>query len=195
LVARANLQWGTMKPIRSSAISYVIFRLDIGGEDSLLLLQHPKWGDWSLVGGHIEPGEGPLDAARREAEEELPPLKSGEDFAISPLPFAHVTWGPVESRSAAQKPTTYSAWFFSAEFLRPPTDALHDVELRTIAAIPLTKLRLDSWPPELTEVLAQLVRSFGDLKQVPMAWPAPLPANALPAFAGSHLEAKARASA
>ncbi len=40
-------------------------------EGKILLTKSPKWKNkWIFPGGHIEPGEKILDAAKREAEEE-----------------------------------------------------------------------------------------------------------------------------
>jgi 8-oxo-dGTP pyrophosphatase MutT (NUDIX family) len=50
----------------------------------------PSGGMRGLVGGHIEPGEPPEDAARREVREET-------GFAVGDLtPFSHVIAGGVE---------------------------------------------------------------------------------------------------
>jgi 8-oxo-dGTP pyrophosphatase MutT (NUDIX family) len=50
----------------------------------------PGGGMWGLVGGHIEPGEMPEDAARREVREET-------GFAVADLtPFGHVIDGGAE---------------------------------------------------------------------------------------------------
>ena len=61
-----------MTPTRHSKIAYVAARLRLpDGEDALLLRAHEKWGDFSLLGGHVESDE--LDdwtvTARREAAE------------------------------------------------------------------------------------------------------------------------------
>ncbi len=39
-------------------------------EESVLLLMHPKFKKWLPPGGHIEPNETPIEAARREIMEE-----------------------------------------------------------------------------------------------------------------------------
>ena len=50
----------------------------------------PYGGMWGLVGGHIDPGEAPEDAARREVREET-------GFAVGDLtPFGHVIAGGLE---------------------------------------------------------------------------------------------------
>ena len=57
------------------------------GPDGVLLHRHKRLGMWLQPGGHIEPGETPWDAARREAEEE-----TGLSFAPWPAapPLAHL---------------------------------------------------------------------------------------------------------
>jgi len=47
-----------------TATAYII------DEDKVLLLKHKKLGMWLPPGGHIEPGETPVEAAKREAFEE-----------------------------------------------------------------------------------------------------------------------------
>jgi 8-oxo-dGTP diphosphatase len=50
-------------------VAYVVLRDPTDG--SLLLVDHRRSGLWLPAGGHVEPGEDPADAARREASEEL----------------------------------------------------------------------------------------------------------------------------
>ena len=57
------------------------------GHDGVLLHLHKRLGMWLQPGGHIEPGETPWDAARREAEEETG-LRF-EPWSVPP-PLAHV---------------------------------------------------------------------------------------------------------
>lgn len=38
--------------------------------DRALLLRHPRFGRWGPLGGHVEVGESPADAVRREVVEE-----------------------------------------------------------------------------------------------------------------------------
>ena len=40
-------------------------------QDRVLLRKHEKYDTWLAVGGHIDPGEDPLEAAHREAKEEV----------------------------------------------------------------------------------------------------------------------------
>ena len=87
---------------RHSDLALVLARVDVDGTPHWLLRRHAKWGDWSLIGGHVEPGEGDdwTLTAVREANEELEPLICGVDFVIEPLPLDVSSWGPVASRSA-----------------------------------------------------------------------------------------------
>lgn len=50
-------------------------------DDAWLLCRHKARQTWETAGGHIEAGETPLDAARRELYEET----GARDFAIEPL--------------------------------------------------------------------------------------------------------------
>jgi 8-oxo-dGTP diphosphatase len=50
-----------------SAFSVAVF---CRNEGALLLIHHRRLGTWLPVGGEIEPGETPLEAARRELREE-----------------------------------------------------------------------------------------------------------------------------
>ena len=43
--------------IRQPDLALVVARIDVDGTPHWLLRRHPKWGDWSLVGGHVEPDE------------------------------------------------------------------------------------------------------------------------------------------
>ena len=42
---------------RSSHIVYAVARFRANDRVVWLLRRHPKWGDWSLVGGHVEEDE------------------------------------------------------------------------------------------------------------------------------------------
>lgn len=61
-------------------------------QQKVLLVDHKKLGKWVQLGGHVDPGETPLEAAMREAQEESGltslHLVSGEiyDLAIHDFP-------------------------------------------------------------------------------------------------------------
>lgn len=50
-------------------------------KNKLILSRHKKRSTWETQGGHIEPGEIPVDAARRELWEE----SGAETFTLTPL--------------------------------------------------------------------------------------------------------------
>lgn len=67
LVALARLQ----RPFdREADLTHVTGSAIVTGERGVLLLRHKLLGFWVQPGGHIDGGETPWDAARREAEEE-----------------------------------------------------------------------------------------------------------------------------
>lgn len=65
---------GTLKQYK-----YVVTLSEYDGK--ILLSRHKKRTTWETQGGHIEPGETPLEAARRELFEE----SGAVDFDIQPL--------------------------------------------------------------------------------------------------------------
>jgi 8-oxo-dGTP pyrophosphatase MutT (NUDIX family) len=123
---------------RHSDLALVLARVDVDGTPHWLLRRHAKWGDWSLIGGHVEPGEGEdwTLTAVREANEELEPLTCGVDFVIEPLPLDVSSWGPVASRSADGAPTRYRARWFLARFLRDAAECLRRLPLGEFALVP-----------------------------------------------------------
>jgi 8-oxo-dGTP diphosphatase len=58
---------GDGKPAGRRAFSVAIF---CRNEGAILLVRHRRLGTWLPVGGELEPGETPLEAARRELREE-----------------------------------------------------------------------------------------------------------------------------
>lgn len=62
------------------------------GDRGVLLLKHKRLGIWLQPGGHIDPGETPWEAARREAEEETGlPAQLGGPFDEAGVPaLVHV---------------------------------------------------------------------------------------------------------
>lgn len=65
---------GTLKEYK-----YVVILSEYQGK--ILLSQHKNRATWETQGGHIEPGETPMEAARRELYEESGAL----EYEISPL--------------------------------------------------------------------------------------------------------------
>ena len=86
-------------------VSYFLLRDPADG--SVLLVDHRKAGLWLPTGGHVDPGEDPVETVKREAGEEL-----GIDAVFAEEPpapsFITVTetTGPVEQRH-----TDVSLWF------------------------------------------------------------------------------------
>lgn len=124
--------------VRHSDLALVVARIDIGGTPHWLLRRHPKWGDWSLIGGHVEPDE-VLDwmlTAVRESNEELAPLRCGVDIAVEPLLDDITSWGPVVSRSAQGAMTNYRVRWFQVRFLRDVAECLGRLPHADFALIP-----------------------------------------------------------
>jgi hypothetical protein len=112
--------------MRHSDLALVLIRLKINGDTWVVLSRHAKWRDWTLVGGHVESDEKNdwARAAVREADEELAPLRFGDDFILLPLLDQPVRWGPVPSRSAGGELTTYAAQLFALRFMKAPLECL-----------------------------------------------------------------------
>lgn len=112
--------------MRYSELSLVLIRLKFHAEPHHVLIWHEKWHDWSIVGGHVESHEKSdwARAAVRECNEELTPLRFGEDFILLPLLDQPLRWGPVASKSAHDEPTIYTAQLFALRFLRSPAECL-----------------------------------------------------------------------
>jgi 8-oxo-dGTP diphosphatase len=68
-MARSDIPPSNLEPDVSAAGGVLIRRND-GGEPELAVIHRPKYMDWSLPKGKLEPGEDWLDAALREVEEE-----------------------------------------------------------------------------------------------------------------------------
>jgi hypothetical protein len=120
---------------RHSNVAYVLAKLRVRGDDYALVHAHPKWGDWSLVGGHVEPTDQTWHAAAtREVEEEMAPLRQGRDVSVEPLNVEPSQWGPVLSRSASMRPTSYRAEWYLLRFITDP--------LKSLAKLPASEFRL-----------------------------------------------------
>lgn len=160
--------------MRLSRVAYVVIRLQVGDADSFLLRMHRKWGDWSLVGGHVEDDE--LDdwskTARRESDEELEPLRSGADFTIQELGLGVVAWGPQSSKSAGGAATRYEAQWFALRFTRDPHACLAALVPGEFLLVERELAREDPTRAEVASLLARLDDIFpGGLAAIPLAWP------------------------
>jgi 8-oxo-dGTP pyrophosphatase MutT (NUDIX family) len=163
---------------RRSTLSIVVFRLLVDDSDCVLLLRHDKWGDWGLVGGHIEPGESADEAALRETEEELVPLRVGHDLAIERLPHDPLEWGPVSSRSAGGHATVYHATYYAAVFRSNPEPALAAIHNRNLVFIPVKALDPHAWPSNVSDVLARYAHAHRVAEEVPRGWRASIRSDA-----------------
>ena len=173
--------------MRKVALAHVVVKLrDTDGGCYYLLHRHEKWGDWTLVGGHVEPGEEDLwaETARREAEEEMPPLRCHPgDFFLAPLLTSPLTWGPRNSRSAGGEPTVYKAQFFCMLFRRDPAPLLAALEEGGFMLIAESQLHQHE---DIGDVLRQLEGHLvGGLASVPSAWTGPSVARLLQRFSSA----------
>lgn len=161
--------------MRTSDLALVLIRLTIRDQPHLVLIRHRKWGDWSLVGGHLEPEERAdwARAARRECNEELSPLRYGTDFTLLPLLDQPVRWGPVPSRSAGDVPTIYTAQFFALRFLRPPAECLAQLRADDFRIVPESELTIVTSSDDLP-LPARALRS---VRRPSLAWDSALPST------------------
>jgi len=158
--------------MRTSDLALVLIRLTIQEEPHLVLIRHRKWGDWSLVGGHLEPEERSdwARAARRECNEELAPLRYGADFTLLPLLDRPVRWGPVPSRSAGNVPTIYTAQFFALRFLRPPAECLAQLPAENFCIVREADVAVSSPAGDLPLP----ARALQSVRRPSLAWDMPL---------------------
>jgi 8-oxo-dGTP diphosphatase len=86
-------------------VSY--FLLTDHRHDAVFLVDHRRAGLWLPTGGHVEPGEHPVTAARREAREEL-----GIEAEFSPVAGDRPLFVTVaETAPPAGRHTDVSLWF------------------------------------------------------------------------------------
>ena len=88
---------------------------------------------WSLPGGHVEPGEPPVDALVRELREEL-----GVEAVVSGVPSLHLEHRPGTADGMVQDVWVVTDWAGSASNL---AEEEHD-ELRWVTAEELPHLDL-----------------------------------------------------
>ncbi len=160
--------------MRYSDIAYVVIHLRMEGDDYLVLHRHLKWGDWSLVGGHVEPGE-EADwriTAIRETQEEMAPLRFGHHFDIYPLDIS-AAWGPAESQSAFGAPTMYRARYFLLRFFDDPGTLMRGLEPGQFRMFPRMRLRHEAGISFPVILLLDRLRRGG--RYLPFSWHLDLP--------------------
>ncbi|MGE0790684.1 MAG: NUDIX domain-containing protein [Sandaracinaceae bacterium] len=158
--------------LRRSDIVYVVARLALDQDEYFLFIEHKKWGDWGLLGGHVEPDEARdwAQAAQRETEEEMVPLRVGEDVALSPIVNGPEQWGPEPSRSAGGEPTVYNAKWFSLTFLRDPEDCFSRMQREQFLLVQRERLEAGV-DADVTPLMTRLRGALPNgLDDVPIAW-------------------------
>ena len=161
--------------MRNVALAHVVVKIEFTNGFFYLLHKNKKWDDWSLVGGHVEPGEEGEWArtASREAEEEMTPLQHKKDFLLIPLLTTPISWGPRPSKSAGGQPTKYRVNVFRLIFRRNPADFLsHLGDDFVLIAESEVELRKD-----IGELVKELNRRLpGGIAAVPPSWTVPMSA-------------------
>lgn len=154
---------------RHSNVAFVLAKLRLRGEDVVLLHAHPKWGDWSLVGGHVEATDATWHAAAaREVEEELAPLRYGSDIEVLPLDVPASQWGPVPSRSADFRPTHYRAEWYVLRFKSDPRQLLAKLPASEFRLVRVSDLQQT---PNLSSVIARAADLLPEgWTSLPLSW-------------------------
>ncbi len=155
--------------MRHSDLALVLIRLNIGAMPHLVLTRHRKWNDWTLVGGHVEPHERNnwAQAAVRECNEELSPLRCGEDFILLPLLDQPMRWGPIPSRSAGDEPTLYVAQVFTLRFLKSPMECLARLPAGEFRIVPEAEVVAVHRPDDDMPLTARALRN---VEHTALAW-------------------------
>lgn len=155
--------------------SLVIIRFLVDGVSYHLFRRNYKWNDWSLVGGHVEPGEENLwdVTAAREVEEEMQGLKHKENFSLVPLLWLPVMWGPVMSKHANVL-TNYRTQFFALKFLVDPLGLLKNLPKEDFKLVPETMVGITD---QNTGQPARVLRNHigGEFSGTPWAWTNSIP--------------------
>jgi 8-oxo-dGTP pyrophosphatase MutT (NUDIX family) len=179
-MASSNLGFAT----RHSDVAYVLAKLRVRGVDHLLLHAHRKWGDWSLVGGHVESTDADwLAAASREVQEEMAPLRCGEDIEVEALPVPETEWGPVSSVSAGGVATSYRARWYLLRFKQNPGRLLDRLPKDEFSLIPIA----DPGQFEMRSTIVDRAKHLlGRWQELPLSWESdlvelPLPSSTLQA--------------
>jgi len=158
--------------MRHSELALVLIRLKVNADPCHVLIRHEKWGDWSFVGGHVEPDEKNdwARAAVRECNEELMPLRFGEDFTLLPLLDQPMRWGPLASKSVNDEPTIYTAQVFALRFLRPPAECLARLPSESFRVVRESEILADQQNRD-----ALTARAINRVDRGALAWDATLP--------------------
>ena len=158
--------------MRYSELALVLIRLRIHAEPYHVLMWHKKWHDWSFVGGHVESHEKNdwARAAVRECNEELAPLKFGDDFTLLPLLDQPLRWGPLASKSASNEPTIYTAQIFALRFLKPPAECLAKLPANEFCVVRESDIITRPQRPD-----ALTARAINNAVPTTLAWDASLP--------------------
>jgi 8-oxo-dGTP pyrophosphatase MutT (NUDIX family) len=144
-----------VKPLTPSPHLVSYFLLVDRPAGSVLLCDHRLSGLWLPTGGHVEPGEHPLETVRREAVEELG-VSAHLDAAFQDRPFFLTmteTVGP-----PAMRHVDVSLWFALAgrvgQPLRP--DQREFAQVRWWTAEELRRADLDRFEPHMLRALDAL---------------------------------------
>ena len=168
--------------VRTSQVAYIVVRLNVEGREYYLVNLHKKWGDWSLVGDHVEPDEAGdwFAAAKREPEEEPAPLRFGTDFILEPIPGGPSQWGPIAARPAGGAPTIHEAAWFSLRFLKNAAARLARLTPEAFCLVGKETALGNPGSLPVSSLLQRLQEALPDgLAAVPMAWSAPIPEGAI----------------
>ncbi len=160
--------------MRHSDLALILIRLNIKSEAHMVLTRHQKWNDWTLIGGHVETDERNdwARAAVREANEELTPLRFGEDFILLPLLDEPIRWGPLPSKSAGNEPTIYTAQLFALRFLKAPLECLSRLPRDDFRIVRESDVSKGKTPPE--GILSVAAKALGTFERAALAWDVPL---------------------
>ena len=144
-----------VKPVTPSPHLVSYFLLVDRVAESVLLCDHLLSGLWLPTGGHVEPGEYPLDTVRREAVEELG-VAAQLDAAFGDAPFFLTmteTVGP-----PAMRHVDVSLWFALAGHVGQPLhpDQREFAGIRWWTVPELRQGRLDGFEPHMPRALDAL---------------------------------------
>jgi 8-oxo-dGTP pyrophosphatase MutT (NUDIX family) len=123
-------------PLWLPGVTAVVVRPGAAGVDEVLVVQRADTGAWTVIGGIVEPGEHPADAARREIWEE-----SGVTARITRLAWVCVT-PPITYPNGDQ--VQYVSLVFRCEWVSG-TPRVNDDESRQAKFCPVDQLPAMGW--------------------------------------------------